>query len=106
MDMQNVDYEMRYEPAKDEADPMNLLSPQPLPETGEDETEDMIKSVTEAEPAILLRKIKSATAQDHTLQKLSETIREGNWMTQRKNPNILPFIAIKDELYEANGLIY
>ena len=51
MDMQNVDYEMRYEPGKDEADPMDLPSRHPLPEIGEDETEDMIKSVTEAEPA-------------------------------------------------------
>ena len=93
MDMQNVDYEMRYEPGKDEADPMDFLSRHPLPETGEDETEDMIKCVTEAEPAIVLSKIKSETAQDLTLQMLSETIREGNWMTQRKDPDISPFIA-------------
>ena len=96
---------MRYEPGKGEADPMDILSRHPLPETGEHETEDMIKSVTEAELAIVLRKIKGATAQDHTLQKLSGTIREGNWMTQRKDPDISPFIAIKDELYKANGLI-
>ena len=62
--MQNVDYEMRCEPGKDEANPMDILSRHPLPETGQDETEDMIKSVTEAEPAIDLSKIKSATAQD------------------------------------------
>ena len=62
--MQNVDYEMRCEPGKDEANPMDILSRYPLPETGQDETEDMIKSVTEAEPAIVLSKIKSATAQD------------------------------------------
>ena len=53
MDMQDVDYEMRYEPGKDEADPMDFLSRHPLPETGEDETEETIKSVTEAEPAIV-----------------------------------------------------
>ncbi len=73
MDMQDVDYEMRYEPGKDEADPMDFLSRHPLPETGEDETEETIKSVTEAEPAIVLKKIKAATAEDSTLQKLVES---------------------------------
>ncbi len=47
--MQDVDYEMRYEPGKDEADPMDFLSRHPLPKTGEGETEETIKSVTEAE---------------------------------------------------------
>mgnify|MGYP002804634092 CR=1 FL=1 len=65
--MQDVDYEMQYEPGKDEADAMDFLSRHPLPETGEDETEDMIKSVTETDPAIVLRKIRDATAQDCTL---------------------------------------
>ena len=45
MNMQNVNYEMRYEPGKNEDDPMDFLSRHPLSETGEDETEDMIKSV-------------------------------------------------------------
>ena len=106
MDMQDVDYEMRYEPGKDEADPMDFLSRHPLPETGEDETERMIKSLTETEPAIVLRKIREATAQDCTLKKLSDIIHEGNWMEYRKDPDIVPFISIKDELYQAKGLIY
>ena len=99
--MQDVDYEMRYEPGKDEADSMDFLSRHPLPETGQDETEHMIKSLTETEPAIVLRKIREATAQDCTLKKLSEIIHEGNWMEYRKDPDIVPFISIKDELYQA-----
>ena len=87
MDMQDVDYE----PGKDEADPMDFLSRHPLPETGEDETEDMInKSVTEAEPAIVLRKIKTATTQDATLQKLCQIIHKGNWTEYRHDPDISP----------------
>ena len=106
MDMQDVDYEMRYEPGKDEADPMDFLSRHPLPETGEDETEETIKSVTEAEPAIVFKKIKAATAEDSTLQRLSQIIHEGSWTEYRKDPDISPFISLKDELYEAKGLIY
>ena len=107
MDMQDVDYEMRYEPGKEEADPMDFLSRHPLRETGEDETEETIKSVTEAEPAIVLKKIKAATAEDSTLRKLSRIIHEGNWTEYTKDTGIIsPFISLKDELYEAKGLTY
>ena len=39
MDMQDVDFELVYEPGKDEADPMDYLSRHPLPITGTDNTE-------------------------------------------------------------------
>jgi hydrogenase maturation factor len=38
----------------------------------------------EAEPAIVLSKIKAATAQDNTLRNLSQIIHKGNWMEYRK----------------------
>jgi hypothetical protein len=66
----------------------------------------MVKSITEVEPAIVLSKIKAETAQDNTLRKLSQIIHKGNWLEYRKDPDISPFMAIKDELYQAKGLIY
>ena len=36
MEMQDVNYELVYEPGKDEADPLDFLSRHPLPETGHD----------------------------------------------------------------------
>ena len=77
-----------YEAGKDEADPLDFLSRHPMPETGEDETEEMVKSITEAEPAIDLSKIKAETVPDNTLQKLSQIIHKGNWMEYRKDPDI------------------
>ena len=39
MDMQDIDFEVVYEPGKDEADPLDFLSRHPLPEIEADETE-------------------------------------------------------------------
>ena len=36
MDMQDVDYELVYEPGKNEKDPLDFISRHPLPETEED----------------------------------------------------------------------
>jgi hypothetical protein len=72
MDMQDVDYEMLYEPGKDVADPLDFLSRHPLPESFS--TEEMVKSIPEAEPVIVLSKIKAITTQDNTLQRLSHII--------------------------------
>ena len=45
MEMQDVDYELVYEPGKDEADPMDYLSRHPLPDTERDNTEKIIKAL-------------------------------------------------------------
>ena len=51
MEMQDVDYELVYEPGKDEADPLDHLSIHPLLETGNDETEKTIRWNMNAEHA-------------------------------------------------------
>ena len=43
MEMQDVDYELLYEPGKDEADPLFFLTRHPLPEIGHDKTEKIIR---------------------------------------------------------------
>ena len=43
MEMQEVNYELVYEPGKDEAVPLDFLSRHPLPETGHDKTEKIIR---------------------------------------------------------------
>ena len=94
---------MRYEPGKNELIHYTF-SRRLLTEIEEDETEEMIMCITEAEPAIVLSII-IAAAQKATLSNNS-VIREGNWMNYRKEPTISPLFAIKDELYETNGLLY
>lgn len=52
MDMQDVDFEIFYEPGKDEADPLDFLSRHPFPEKENDGTKRVIKSVIHNEHAM------------------------------------------------------
>ena len=106
MDMQDVDFEMIYEPGKDEADPLDFLSRHPLPVVRNNDTEKILKASIETEHAVVLDRIREETHQDRALQKLSKTIRKGNWETSKKDADLAPFYPIKDEIYEAQGLIF
>ena len=37
---------------------------------------------------------------------MSQTIKEGNWETNKKDVDLALFYPIKDELYEAQGFIF
>ena len=76
-----------------------------MPEKADVDTEKVVGFITEAQPAIIIDKIRKETEKDPTLQKLSEIIKTGDWSKHKKDINIAPFIPIKDELYEAEGLI-
>lgn len=78
MGMRDVDFELVYEPGKDEADPLDLLSRHPLPETGKDTREKVIKYVVNAEHAVAVDCIKEETCKDHQLHKMSTRIRNGD----------------------------
>ena len=43
MEMQDMDFDLVYEPRKDEADPLDFLSRHPLPNIGYDKTEKIIR---------------------------------------------------------------
>ena len=62
MDMQDVDFELVYQPGKDDADPMDYFSRHPLPITGTDSTEKVVKSIFTAEHAVVLDRIRKETA--------------------------------------------
>ena len=106
MDMQDVDYELIYEPGKDERDPLDFLSRHPLPVSGTDNTEKIIKTVINAEHAIVLDSIRKETRNDGQLQKLYKRILEEVWEKHRKDPDLHQFYSIKEELYVADGLIF
>ncbi|KAL9983275.1 hypothetical protein ACROYT_G005421 [Oculina patagonica] len=84
MGMQDVDFEMKYEPGKDEADPLDFLLRYPLPVAGRNDTEKILKATIETEHAVVLDRIREETHQDRILQKLSQTIKKGNWRPSRR----------------------
>lgn len=106
MDMQKVDYEMKYEPSKNEADPRDFLSRHPLPITGNGDIEKVLKTTVEVEHAVVLERIREETCRDEIVQELSQVIKEGNWEARKRDVNLAPFYPIKDELYEVQGLIF
>ena len=61
MKMQDMDYELVYESGKDEADPLDYLSRHPLPETGNDSTEKIVKWNMNTEHAVVITRIREET---------------------------------------------
>ena len=106
MQMQDVDYELIYEPGKDEADPLDYLSRHPLPETEDDGTEKIIKWTIATEHSVVLDRIRKETLQDGSMQKLAQRIAKGDWDNHRRDKDIEPYIHVKEELSMAEGLIF
>ena len=106
MGKQDVDFELIYEPGKDETDPLDFLSRHPLPETGKDTIERVIKYTVTAEHAVVVDHIKEETLKDTQLQKLSTRILTGDWEQHKKDPDIAPFYSVQNELYVINDLIF
>ena len=70
------------------------------------DTGKILKATIETEHAVVLDRIKEKTQQDGVMQKLSQTIQRGDWEASRKDVDLAPFYPIKEEIYEAQGLIF
>ena len=77
--MQDVDYELVYEPGKDEADPMDYLPRYPLPDTERDNTETIIKALVTNEHGVVMNSIKAATSKDDVLQDVMTRMKQNDW---------------------------
>ena len=106
MEMQDVDYELVYEPGKDEADPLDFLSRHPLPETGHDKTEKIIRWNVNAEHAVVVTRIREETQKDEVMQRLAKRIAKGDWEKHRRDKDLEPYLHVKQELSVAEGLIF
>ena len=106
MQMQDVDFELIYEPGKDEADPLDYLSRHPLPETGNDYTEEIVKWTVNAEHAVVIEQIREETQKDNTMQRLARRIGKGDWEKYRRDRDMEPYQHVKQELSVAEGLIF
>ena len=60
IDMQDVDFELVYEPGENDAVPMDYLSRHPLPITGTNNTEKVVKSVLTTEHAVVIDRIRKS----------------------------------------------
>ena len=105
MGMQDVDFEPNYEPGKDDADPLDFLSRHPLPITGEDAVEKVVKYVISTEHAVI-DNIREETLKDSQLQKLSVRILTGDRNKHKKDPHVAPFYKVHQEVSTVDDLIF
>ena len=91
MEKQDVDYELVYEPGKDEADPLDFLSRHPLPETGDDKTEEIIRWNVNAEHAVVVTRIRKETQKDEIMQRLAKRIAKGDWEKNKRDKDLKPY---------------
>ncbi|CAC5402711.1 unnamed protein product [Mytilus coruscus] len=97
----DVDFEIMYEPRKNEADPLDFLSRHPFPEKENDETERMIKAIIHNEHAVILERLQEETNKDKQLFKLKDCILKTNWERNKKDMDIILYYHIRNELYIA-----
>ena len=106
MEMQDVDYELVYEPGKDEMDPLDFLSRHPLPETGDDKTEKIIRWIVNEEHAVVVTRIREETQKDEIMRRLAKRIVKGDWEKHKRDKDLEPYLHVKQELSVAEGLIF
>ena len=108
MEMQDVDYELVYEPGKDEMDPLaiDVLSRHPLPETGDGKTEKIIRWNVNTEHAVVITRIREETQKDEVKQRLAKRIVKGDWEKHKRDKDLEPYLHAKQELSVAEGLIF
>ena len=105
MEMQDVDYELVYEPGKDAADPLDYLSRHPLPERDRDDTENTVNMIVTNEHGVVMRRIKEATSKDPILQDVLKIMRRNDWEKHKNRQELKPYYLIKHELFRAKGLL-
>ena len=88
MEMEDVDYELVYEPRKEEADPLDYLSRHPLPETEDDSTEKIIRCTLNTEHAVVITRIREKTLKDEVMQKLAKRIVKRDWEKHKRDKGL------------------
>lgn len=88
MEMQDVDYELVYEPRKDEADPLDYLSRHPLPETEDDSTEKTIRRTLNTEHAAVITRIREETLKDEVMQNIAKRIVKREWEKHKRDKGL------------------
>ena len=101
-----MDYELVYEPGKDEADPLDYLSRHPLPETGDDHTEKIVRWTMEAQHAVVIERIQAETQKDEAMRKMARTITKGDLNKHRRAPDVAPYYHVRQEPSIAEWMIF
>ena len=103
--MQDIDFELVYEPGKDAADPMDYLSRHPLPVSEKDDTEKTIKMIVNNEHGVVMKSIKEATLKDKILQDVIKRMKQNDWERHKNRTEVKPYYLVRHELFLVKGLV-
>ena len=101
MKMQNLDFTVVHIPGK--CNMTDYLSRHPFPDVLQTNHELYIKAVIEADHAIVMETIRSASKEDKVLQKLKTALNTAKW--NRKDPDLIPYHDFRAEIYESEGVL-
>ena len=80
MEMQDVDYELVYEPSRDAANQLDYLSRHPFPETENDDTEKSVNMIVSTEHGVVVRSIKEATSSDPVIHDILKIMKHKKYL--------------------------
>ena len=106
MEMQDEDYELVYEPGKDEVDPLDYLSRHLVHDTRDDKTEEIIRWTVNAEHSLVITRIREETPKDEAMQRLPKRIAKGSWQKYKRDKDLEAYLHVKQELSVAEGRTY
>lgn len=107
MEIQDLDFTVKYEPGRDEQDPMDYLSRHPLPSTEDDKTEKVVRQIlSRSEKSTTLEELRMETEKDEIIQEIMRSISKGDWKRQKKNEKLKPYLDMQEEFSAVNGLLY
>ena len=95
-----------YEPGKNEVDTLDFLSRHPLPETGHDKTEKIIRWNINAGHVVVVTRIREETREDEVMQRLAKRIDKGDWGKRKRDKDLEPYLHVKQELSVGEGLTF
>ena len=90
MEMQDVDYELVYEPGKvDEA---------PTTWTGDDSTGNFIRWTVNTEHTVVITMIREEALKDEVIQTIAKRIVKGDWEKHKREKDLEPYLHVRQEL--------
>lgn len=84
--MQDVDFELIFEPGRDTADSIDLLSRYLLPEIDKDDSEKRVNMIINYEHGLVMRSINQAPATDVILQEVLKIMKMNDWERHKNRP--------------------
>ena len=106
MEITDFDFELKYEPGRNEVDPLGYISRHPISENYWDNTEQVINHISHKENAETLDRIRTKTKKDKILRKLTSHVINNDWIKAEKDLEISPYKHIKEEIGTIEGKVY